>query len=71
MPMTAKQFEKISKGITTAFPWANLFPTQEAVEIARTIRQMITVRPVERTMLRKAFLMIYKVSPLVTMSKTG
>lgn len=33
MPMTAKQFEKISKGITTAFPWANLFPTQEAVEI--------------------------------------
>lgn len=33
MPMTAKQFEKISKGITTAFPWANLFPSQEAVEI--------------------------------------
>jgi len=33
MPMTAKQFEKISKGITTAFPWANLFPSQDAVEI--------------------------------------
>lgn len=33
MPMTAKEFEKISKGITTAFPWANLFPSQEAVEI--------------------------------------
>lgn len=33
MLMTAKQFEKISKGITTAFPWANLFPSQEAVEI--------------------------------------
>ena len=33
MPMTAKQFEKISKGITTAFPWANLFPNAEAVEI--------------------------------------
>ena len=33
MPMTPKQFEKISKGITTAFPWANLFPNAEAVEI--------------------------------------
>lgn len=33
MPMTAKQFEKITKGITTAFPWANLFPNAEAVDI--------------------------------------
>ena len=33
MAMTPKQFEKISKGITTAFPWANLFPNAEAVEI--------------------------------------
>ena len=31
--MTVKQFEKITKGITTAFPWANLFPNPEAVEI--------------------------------------
>ena len=33
MPMTAKQFEKITKAITTAFPWANLFPNAEAVDI--------------------------------------
>ena len=33
MPMTVKQFEKITKGITTAFPWANLFPNPEAVDI--------------------------------------
>lgn len=33
MPMTAKQFEQITKGITTAFPWANLFPNADAVEI--------------------------------------
>lgn len=33
MAMTPKQFEKITKGITTAFPWANLFPNAEAVEI--------------------------------------
>lgn len=33
MPMTAKQFEKITRGITTAFPWANLFPNPDAVEI--------------------------------------
>ena len=33
MPMTAKQFEKIAKGITTAYSWANLLPNQEAVEI--------------------------------------
>ena len=31
--MTVKEFEKITKGITTAFPWANLFPNPEAVEI--------------------------------------
>lgn len=33
MPMTVKEFEKITKGLTTAFPWANLFPNPEAVEI--------------------------------------
>ena len=33
MPMTVNEFKKITKSITTAFPWANLFPNPEAVEI--------------------------------------
>lgn len=33
MPMTPDEFKLIAAGLQSAFPWANLFPTQEAMTI--------------------------------------
>ena len=33
MPMTTDEFKLIAAGLQTAYPWANLFPNAEAVEI--------------------------------------